>query len=481
MKRGLKPMSQELIMARMKYENPWWVSSDIHEEYASLKRRLYFDLFIPLVTEKEIKRALVLMGPRRVGKTVVMQHAIQQLIQQGVNKHSICFISIDNPIYINMGLEQLFAKARETVKNDNPKNWYVFFDEIQYLKDWEIHLKVLVDSYPKTKFIVSGSAAAALKLKSDESGAGRFTEFVLPPLTFQEYIHLKDLNHLVKPTKMSWQGNLKTFYTTHDNAEMNKHFLDYINFGGYPEVIFSEKIKSNLQRYIKSDIVDKVLLRDLPSLYGIANVQELNSFFTTLAYYSGNEVSLEALCQSSGVDKNTLKKYLEYLKAAFLIKIVHRVDDSAKKFQRATFYKIYLVNPSLRSALFAPLESTDEMIGSMVETAIFAQWMHSNWFTPYYARWTNGKLQGEVDMVGLDDKSIKPTWAVEMKWSNRYVDKPNELKSLLYFCEKNKLKSALVSTLDKESTMSYKNVELSFMSCAMYAYTIGANTIEMSK
>jgi uncharacterized protein len=474
MKKNLQPLNQELVMARLKYENPWWASGNIDEEFLTLKRRLFFDLFMPLVLENDVKRAVVLMGPRRVGKTVVMQHAIQQLIDSGVAKHSICFIGIDNPIYLNMGLEQLFAKVREAVKNENTKNWYVFFDEIQYLKDWELHLKVLVDSYPKTKFIVSGSAAAALKLKSDESGAGRFTEFVLPPLTFQEYIHLKDLNHLIKPTTIAWQGNLQSWFTTHDNATVNKHFLDYINYGGYPEVIFSEKIKSNLQRYIKNDIIDKVLLRDLPSLYGIANVQELNSFFATLAYYSGNEVSLEALCQSSGVDKNTLKKYLEYLEAAFLIKIVNRIDDTAKRFKRATFYKIYLINPSLRSALFAPLEPTDDMLGGMVETAIYAQWMHSNWFMPYYARWTNGKVQGEVDMIGLDDKSVKPTWVIEMKWSNRYADKPNELKSLLYFCEKNKLQSALVTTIDKE-------LQLNYITSAMLAYTIGANTIEMSR
>ena len=65
----------------------------------------------------------------------------------------------------------------------------MFYDEVQYLKDWELHLKSLVDTFRSTKFIVSGSAAAALKMKSDESGAGRFHDFSLPPLTFNKYIH----------------------------------------------------------------------------------------------------------------------------------------------------------------------------------------------------------------------------------------------------------------------------------------------------
>jgi predicted AAA+ superfamily ATPase len=62
------------------------------------------------------------------------------------------------------------------------------FDEVQYLPKWEIHLKSLVDSYPAYQFIAIGSAAAVLKLKSKESAAGRFTDFLLPPFTFSEYL-----------------------------------------------------------------------------------------------------------------------------------------------------------------------------------------------------------------------------------------------------------------------------------------------------
>ncbi|MFN8361416.1 MAG: ATP-binding protein [Candidatus Kapaibacterium sp.] len=477
----LKPISRELIVDRMKFENPWWVTGSIDEDYNEMQRRLYFDLFYPLVEETDIKRAVVLMGPRRVGKTVMMHHSLEKLLRSGISQHNICFIGIDNPIYLNMGLEELFSLARSAAGNTNPKGWYVFFDEIQYLRDWEVHLKVLVDSYPHTKFIVSGSAAAALKFKSNESGAGRFTEFMLPPLTFHEYIHLKNYSHLIRPTQTDWNGNVDELYTTINIKEINRHFIDYINFGGYPEVIFSEKIQANPGRYIKSDIVDKVLLRDLPSLYGIQDVQELNSFFTTLAYYSGNEVSLDTLSKSSGVEKNLLKKYLEYLEAAFLIKVVHRIDDTAKKFQRANFYKIFLTNPSLRSALFSPVQVTDEAIGNMVETVIYSQWMHSEWFTPWYARWSVGKFQGEVDMVGLDEKMLKPLWALEIKWSNRYFEKPEELKSLLQFCEKNSLPSAVVTSIDKEGVLVKNGIALHFYPSAMYAYAVGVHTIEQKK
>lgn len=474
----LKPISQELIIDRIKYENPWWISGCIDDDYNKMRRRIYFDQFFPLVEETDIKRAVVLMGPRRVGKTVMMHHVIDKLLEKGINKHNLCYIGLDNPVYLNMHLEELFSLSREAAGNSNPKEWFVFFDEIQYLKDWEVHLKVMVDSYPHTKFVVSGSAAAALKFKSTESGAGRLTEFMLPSLTFHEYIHLKNYSDLIRPAQNQWSGNLKNFFTTINIKEINRHFIDYINFGGYPEVIFSEKIQADPRRYIKSDIIDKVLLRDLPGLYGIQNVQELNAFFTTLAWYSGNEMSLDNLSRSSGVEKNLLKKYLEYLEAAFLIKIVHRIDDTAKKFRRATFYKIFLTNPSFRSALFSPLQPTDEAIGNMVETAIFTQWLYNDQFTPWYARWRTGKFKGEVDMVGLDNKNFKPQWAMEIKWSNRYWEKPGELKSLIRFCKINNLKSAMVTSIDKEGIIQHDGVELYFYPSAMYAYSVGVNTTE---
>ena len=69
--------------------------------------------------------------------------------------------------------------------------------------------------------------------------------------------------------------------------------------------------RQNPRRFIKSDIIDKVLLRDLPILYGISDIQELNSLFNTLAYNTGQELSLEDLSKTANVAKNTLVKNLE--------------------------------------------------------------------------------------------------------------------------------------------------------------------------
>lgn len=472
---------KEKILDRLQFENPWWRSGKIAEELSELPRRLYFDLFYPFVKERSVKRAVVLMGPRRVGKTVMMQQTIAALISENINPRKIAFIGIDNPIYIQMGLEQLLKLAMEASGETHTDGCYIFFDEIQYLKDWERHLKVLVDSYPKTQFIVSGSAAAALRIKSTESGAGRFTDFMLPPLTFQEYLHLKKLEHLIQIKKITYNKQLTDFAEAVDIRVLNEEFFNYINYGGYPEVIFSQTIRQNMSRYIKNDIVDKVLLRDLPSLYGIRDVQELNRFFAYLAYNTGREFSAEKISRESGLEKNIIRKYLEYLEAAFLIKIINKVDDTAKHFKRITGFKVYLTNSSLRSALFSPIGPADDEAGNMVETALFSQWMHRENVVLNYASWKNGNSEGEVDMLQVDLKKLRPAWCVEIKWTNRFVEKPKSLKSLLQFCGKNKLSSALVTTIDKEEEQIINDIQLLFVPAAAYAYLVGMRTLQQKQ
>lgn len=460
---------KEQIIKRMSMDNPWWITASIPEDYKEMPRRAYLSGFYPLVSDIDVRRAVILMGPRRVGKTVMIFHTISQLIADGVDPQKIIYVSIDTPIYNNTSLEDLFSYARLALKQEDCNDgFYVFFDEIQYLKNWEVHLKSLVDTFRNIKFIASGSAAAALKMKSNESGAGRFTDFMLPPLTFFEYINFLNLNSIIVENSSGISP-----YASINIDELNRHFIDYINFGGYPEVVFSEKIRSNPGQYIKNDIIDKVLLRDLPSLYGITDIQELNKLFVHIAFRSGNEFSYEALTKEAGIRKDTLKKYLEYLEAAFLIKVVNRIDQSAKRMQRVTSFKIYLTNPSLRCALFSPVNGDDDFIGSMVETAIFSQWVQGGKSDFYYANWTKGRDKGEVDIVWVDDATQKPYSLTEIKWSDRFADSPHELKSLHRFLENNRGEMrVIVTTKTKSSIWNGEDYSIFFLPSALYAYWV---------
>lgn len=461
----MRDISRQSVERRLAQDNSWWAAPAKPLRFDELPRRVYFERFLKLVQLRSPRRAVVLMGPRRVGKTVLLHQAISALIKSGADPKSIAYVNLEVPLFNGLGLEDLVEMVRTATGVPESTELFVFFDEIQYLRNWEVHLKTLVDSGGPLKCVASGSSAAALRLKSNESGAGRFTDFLLPPILFSEYLRFLGLEGRV-PGITEWKAASEA-----EIDWLNGHFVDYLNFGGYPEAIFSDEVRSDPGRFIRSDVIDKVLLRDLPSLYGIEDIQELNSLFAMLAFNTAEEISLEGLAQKSGVAKNTIKRYIEYLEAAFLIRVVHRVDDSGRRFKRANFFKVYLTNPSLRSALFEPLTSDDGDMGSLVETGLFGQWFHLQNLPLHYARWSSG--QGEVDLVILDPNQ-QPTLAIEVKWTNRFFERPSELVSLRKFLVRHPRCAAAVTTRTRQGELTVDGRCIRFVPAAILALDAGS-------
>ncbi|MEJ7933526.1 ATP-binding protein [Sphingobium sp. AN558] len=453
------------IQARITRDNPWWNVvhfSGIPED--ELPRRVYFAPFKQLALNFKVRRAAILLGPRRVGKTVMIKQIIIEAMKEGVCPGNILYASIDTPLYSSLGLQSFMDFVPPAAQGERG---VIVFDEIQYLRDWEQHLKDLVDSYPNVKFIASGSAAAALRLKSKESGAGRFSDFMLPPLTFYEFLEFTGQGELVHES-----GDKK--YSTDDMEALNSSFIDYLNFGGYPEAALNLEIRNDPDRFIRSDIIEKVLLKDLPSLYGIQDIQGLNKLFMYLAYNTGAEASLEKISQSSGMAKPTIRKYIEYLESAFLIIKISTVDDTCRSLQRERHFKIYLNNPSIRAALFGPVSADDSVtIGHLAESAVFSQWQHSSSFGQLrYARWKN---EGEVDVVYLDHKQ-KPAWIGEVKWSDRVKDNlDRETRHMKHLVGRHKIDSAFFTTKTFTSAEVLSDVALSIRPTALYCYMVGRN------
>jgi predicted AAA+ superfamily ATPase len=240
--------------------------------------------------------------------------------------------------------------------------------------------------------------------------------------------------------------------------------------------VLNQEIRKNPDRFIRSDIIDKVLLKDLPSLYGISEIQQLNRLFSFLAYNAGAEASLENISQESGLAKPTIKRYIEYLESAFLILKLSTVDDNCRTMQRERNFKIYLNNPSMRAALFAPvkLEQPDK-IGHLAESAIFAQWQHSPSFGQLrYARWRN---EGEVDIVYLSPENEKPLWIGEIGWSdsiqNKFGDATRAVTTLL--SRHKSINSAFLTTRTFRSSATIENRHVNIWPSALYCYVVGRN------
>ena len=143
------------VQRRLNTDNPWWrAGQGIDAEEENWPRRAYFEQFAQLATDRTVRRAVVLIGPRRVGKTVMLKHLVARLLSTpGINGTHILFLSLDTPLYSGRSLESLVQLFMDLHQHQAGAPLWVMFDEIQYLKDWEVHLKSLVDTYPHIRFI----------------------------------------------------------------------------------------------------------------------------------------------------------------------------------------------------------------------------------------------------------------------------------------------------------------------------------------
>lgn len=468
------------VLRRLADDNPWWVAGNgIDSERRDWPRRAYFAPFIRLVREIEVARAIVLIGPRRVGKTVMLMHAIQALLDHDEAGSRILYLSLDTPLYAGRSLESLVKIFADHHEHKRDKQLWIFFDEIQYLKDWEVHLKSLVDTYRHIRFVASGSAAAALRMKSRESGAGRFSEFMLPPLTFAEYLQFAGREAALIVDEEIGDGRTPAYRATSIH-ELNREFINYLNYGGFPEAVMNPLVREQPRRFLQQDIVEKVLLKDLPSLFGISDTQELNRFFNVLAFNTGDEVSPEKLSKHAGIGKQKLSDYLEYLEAAYLIRRVHRIDDNARRLQRARSFKVYLTNPSLRAALFGFVREDDAAMGALAETAIWSQWLHSPLMTQslHYARWKQGRADLEVDLVSIDLRTQKPRFLVEIKWSDAAYTDFGEIRGVRELASRHALvRRPLVTTYSMSGIGRDGDIEIEFMPTSLHCYTIARNLL----
>lgn len=463
----MEPIPTDAILAHIRGGNPWWTDPHrIPDEWERLTARPFLAALRPLLEPDAPRRAVLLIGPRRVGKTVLLHHLVQHEVAHGADPRDFAYIALDAPIYGDRRLDELLRLVHEATQRRGLEGCTVMLDEIQYLKDWQRHLKSLVDSHRETRFIASGSAAAALRLVGTESGAGRFTDFFLPPLTFYEFVSLRKEAHAFE---RAW--TVLNEPPSSLGERLNELFIEYLNYGGFPEAVVSPAVRADPARFIRSDVIDKVLLRDLPSLYGIVNIQELNRLFGMLAWHSGQEINLEALSKRSGVAKNTLKRYIDYLQAAFLIDVVPRVDRNARHFERMPGFKVHLTNVAMRAALFVPLTSASEDLGPVVESAYFSQLPVATKRRMHYAGWRSPRA-GEVDVVRLTADG-RAEMALEIKWSDSIVDASGDLRPLLDFCTWNRLPRAWVSTRSRIARRSERDIELFFVPTALLAWKVG--------
>lgn len=391
--------------------NPWWRTGVVNPKLSRTYKRFAFYEAMKRIDEKSIRRTVVLTGTRRVGKTTIQYQMIEALLARGIEPQKIVFISMDHPMLKLSDFNDILECYHENIYAD--QDVYYFFDEIQYAQDWDRWLKTIYDTQPDTQVVATGSASPALIKGNQESGAGRWSVIQVPTMSFYEYCELLNIPRpkLPKDLKITPLIRMTQQERTRIMTQLSmvqKHFNRYLQIGGFPELALADN-DILAQQIMREDVVDKVLKRDLPSLYNIRNATELERIFLYLCNVSSEIVSIEAIAKElSGVSRPTVENYIQYLESANLIYQSWPIDMAGKKVLKAS-PKIYIADAAIRNAVLMD-ESviTDPVqMGKIVETAVYK---HVAAF--YYQQATSvgyfrgGRRGKEIDIV-VDYPNIK--------------------------------------------------------------------------
>ena len=384
--------------------NPWWKTGMVNPAFSKAYRRFAYYEAMKRLDDTSIRRSVVLTGARRVGKTTIQYQMMDALLKRGVPPQKILFVSLDHPMLKLAQFQDILDIYHENICAT--QDVYYFFDEIQYAQDWDSWLKTIYDSQPETKVVATGSASPALVKGSNESGAGRWSVIPVPTLSFYEYCALIgimgiDLPKNLRPTDMLGMTQQERGRIMVKLSDVQNHFSRYLTVGGFPELALAQN-DLMAQQTMREDVVDKVLKRDLPSLYGLRNATELERIFLYLCNISSNVVNIEAITKElNGVTRPTVEKYIGYLESANLIYVSYPIDMKDKKVLKAS-PKIYIADAAIRNAVLMDddvLSNPVEM-GKMVETAVYK---HVAAF--YYQKATRvgyyrgGRSNKEIDIV----------------------------------------------------------------------------------
>lgn len=396
--------SKEGILKVLAAFNPWWKTGIVHPGFTKEFKRIAYYEAIRRLEQTDIRRNIVLTGARRVGKTTIQYQMIDTLLKRGVNPQQIVFISMDHPMLKLSVLNEILECYHENIYAN--QDAYYFFDEIQYASEWDKWLKTIYDLQPETKVIATGSASPVLIKGSTESGTGRWSVLQVPTLSFYEYCSLIGIKEILAEQKIS-PPSLVQMTQQERSALMMKlspvqnHFVRYLQVGGFPELaLASNDILA--QQVMREDVIDKVLKRDLPSLYNIRNSTELERIFLYLCNVSSNIVSIEAIAKElHGVSRPTVENYIRYLESANLIYLSYPVEMSGQKVLKAS-PKIYIADAAIRNAVLMDddILTVPEEMGKLVETAVYkhvaAFYQQRGARVGYYR---GGKKGKEIDIV----------------------------------------------------------------------------------
>ncbi len=324
-------------------------------------------------------KAIILVGPRQVGKTT--------LINELLKSKKFLFLNADDPVTRQI----LTNPSTDQLKTLLGTYTLVFLDEAQRIPNIGLTLKIITDQFKAVQLLVSGSSSFELGNQLNEPLTGRKWEYQLYPISWEE---LEDEVGYI-------------------NAE--QQLENRLLYGFYPDVLNHKGEEVEVLR----QLVNSYLYKDILAMANLRKPQVLEKLVQALALQIGSEVSFNELAQLVGVDKNTITNYIQVLEQAFIIFRLGSYSGNLRN-EIKTSRKVYFYDVGVRNAIignFSALELRQDK-GALWENFLIAERLKQNAYQQSLAKmyfWRTTRQQ-EVDLIEEEAGNIA---AYEFKWKSK--------------------------------------------------------------
>ena len=332
---------------------------------------------IQSIFEKNLRpnKVLMLIGPRRVGKTTFIRNYLKAFKAEEILK-------LNGEDVLDAALIQERSVANYSRLLEGKK--LLVIDEAQHIPNIGMILKLIVDTIEGIRVIASGSSAFDLHQQAGEPLVGRMSTLNLFPLGQLEYSKVED------------------FKTTQENRE------ERLIFGGYPELSQYSEWKDK-EAYLYQ-LMNDYLLKDILKVDGVRNSHKLYSLLRLIAFQIGKEVSLEELGRQLGMSKNTVERYLDMLSKVF---VVYRISGFNRNLRKEIVKnnRWYFYDNGVRNALIQNFNKLDLRadVGELWENYLAAERIKFQNYTQLHCTnyfWRTYDQQ-ELDWVETEGDTIR--------------------------------------------------------------------------
>jgi len=411
-------LSQDKIIEILSDVNFWR-----EDRFCGVERRPYLESIFRLAHDG---LAVTLVGPRRSGKSTIMNQLIRRLIAQGVPQQNTLYVNFEDPRFFGEltpeFMNRLLSAYLTFLKPDG--KIYLFLDEVQNVHAWERFVRQMIDQGGRQIFITGSSS----KLLSRELGTlltGRHLDAAIYPLNFSEFLSFKGMVYEDRLDMIRRQN------------EIRREIKEFMQWGGFPAVVLGMNKQEILLGY-----AGDILTRDIVERFGITKVDNLRTLYK---YYMTNAASLISYNSIKGflnIPVDTIERWSDYLNQAFLFFFVRRFSYSLKE-QEKNPRKVYCIDTGIRNAV--SFRFTEDL-GKLLENMVFLKFLHGGADIFYWK-----DAQGyEVDFVTMEKGKIRDVCQVSFDVSEAKT-KHRELRALLRALAFFNLKEGLIVTEDLEA------------------------------